>query len=224
MPLTLPPVVEPLGRNHDREHFDCGEPALNDYLRGQAAQDARRGVSRIYVAHERGAPKVLGYYTLSATSFSKKSLPESEAKRLPHYPIPAALLGRLAVDSSCHGKGLGKFLLFDGLHRVLQAAESLAVYALVVDAKNDNARAFYEHYGFIRFPDSESRLFVPVETLRSATGQRSKQSGSDPEVSPHFTSSPRRRMRLAPLAVGSLATVPVHEDTLAPRRECAERA
>lgn len=168
MPLTLPPVVEPLGHKHDREQFDCGEPALNDYLRRQATQDARRGVSRIYIAHERGSSKVLGYYTLSATSFSKKSLSESEAKRLPHYPIPAALLGRLAVDSSCHGKGLGKYLLFDALHRVLQAAESLAVYALIVDAKNNDARAFYEHYGFVRFPDSESRLFIPLETLRHA--------------------------------------------------------
>jgi|SRR6266566_3481583 len=168
MPLTLAPVVEPLARGHDRENFDCGEPALNDYLQRQATQDTRRGVSRVYVAHEKGSSEVLGYYTLSATSFSKKSLPEAEAKRLPHYPIPAALLGRLAVDRSCHGQGMGKFLLFNALHRVLQAAESLAVYALIVDAKNDNARAFYERYGFIRFPDIESRLFVPLETLRTA--------------------------------------------------------
>ena len=166
MALTLPPVVGPLARSHDREGFDCGIPELNHYLQRQAAQDARRGVSRVYVTHERGSSKVLGYYTLSATSFGKKSLPEREAKRLPHYPIPAALLGRLAVHRSCQGAGLGKYLLFDAFHRVLQAAETLAVYALVVDAKNNEARAFYERYGFLRFLDSPSRLFIPVETLR----------------------------------------------------------
>ncbi len=168
MPLALPLVTEPLARKYDRGNFDCGVPALNDYLRRQAAQDMRRGVSRVYVAHERSSTKVLGYYTLSAASFGKKSLPEKEAKRLPHYPVPAALLGRLAVDHSYKGQGLGKYLLFDAFHRVLRAAETLAAYALVVDAKNDEARAFYEHYGFLRFPDTPSRLFIPLETLRRA--------------------------------------------------------
>lgn len=171
MALTIPPVVEPLARNHYREGFDCGEPALNDYLQRQATQDMRRGVSRVYVARERGSSGVLGYYTLSATSFSRKSLPEKEAKRLPHYPVPAALLGRLAVDRSCQGQQLGRYLLFDALSRVLHAAETLAVYALVVDVKNNNARKFYERYGFKRFPDASSRLFIPTETLRRAIGQ-----------------------------------------------------
>lgn len=166
MPLALPPVIEPLARKHDRANFDCGVSVLNDYLRRRAAQDMRRGVSRVYVAHERASTRVLGYYTLSAASFSKKRLPGKEAKRLPHYPVPAALLGRLAVDHSCGGQGLGRYLLFDAFHRVLRAAETLAAYALVVDAKDDEARAFYEHYGFLRFPDTPSRLFIPLETLR----------------------------------------------------------
>lgn len=166
MSLALPPVVEPLARNHERETFDCGVPSLNDYLRRQATQDVRRGVSRVYVAHNRGSSKVLGYYTLNATSFGKENLPETDAKRLPHYPIPAALLGRLAVDLSCQGEGLGKFLLFDVFHRVLQAADALAVYALVVDAKDNKARSFYEHYGFLRFPNTRLRLFISIETLR----------------------------------------------------------
>lgn len=168
MSLTLPPIVEPLARKHDSEGFDCGIPELNGYLLRQATQDTRRGVTRVYVARKRGSSRVLGYYTLSATSFSKKSLPEKEAKRLPHYPIPAALLGRLAVDRTCQGQKLGRFLLFDAFHRVLHAAETLAVYALVVDAKNDDALAFYEHYGFLRFPDTPSRLSIPIETLRRA--------------------------------------------------------
>ena len=166
MPLTLPPIVEPLARTHVRADFDCGLPELNHYLRTQATQDARRGVSRVYVARAGGSSVVLGYYTLSATRFSRKSLPEKEAKGLPHYPIPAALLGRLAVDRSCQGHQLGKFLLFDAFHRVLHAAETLAVYALVVDAKNNDALTFYEHYGFLGFADTPSRLFIPMETLR----------------------------------------------------------
>lgn len=168
MALTFPPIVEPLARTHRREGFDCGEPALNDYLHRQATQDMRRGVSRVYVARERGSSSVLGYYTLSAASFGRNNLPEKEAKRLPHYPVPAALLGRLAVDQSCQGQQLGRYLLFDAFNRVLHAAETLAVYVLVVDAKNDSARAFYEHYGFRRFPDMLSRLFIPIETLRRA--------------------------------------------------------
>lgn len=168
MAQTFPPVVEPLARSHRREGFDCGVAALNDYLHRQATQDMRRGVSRVYAARERGSAKVLGYYTLSAASFSRKNLPEREAKRLPHYPVPAALLGRLAVDRSVQGQQWGKYLLFDALSRVLHAAETLAVYALVVDAKNDAARAFYERYGFLSFADSPSRLFIPIETLRRA--------------------------------------------------------
>ncbi len=169
MPLALPLVIEPLARKHDRKDFDCGVPALNEYLRRQATQDMRRGVSRVYVAHERASTRVLGYYTLSAASFGKKRLPAKQAKRLPHYPVPAALLGRLAVDQSCKEQGLGRYLLFDAFHRVLRAAETLAAYALVVDAKDDDARAFYEHYGFLRFPRTPSRLFIPLETLRQAT-------------------------------------------------------
>lgn len=168
MALAFPPTVEPLVRAHDRNGFDCGLPILNEYLQRQATQDSRRGVSRVYVAGSGRSHKVYGYYTLSAASFGKDDLPENEARRLPHYPIPAALLGRLAVDRSCQGQGLGKYLLFDSFHRVLQAAQTLAVYALIVDAKNDEARRFYERYGLLPFPDTPSRLFISIETLRQA--------------------------------------------------------
>lgn len=168
MPLILPPIVEPLTRKHDRERFDCGIPVLNEYLQRQASQDTRRGISRVYVARPRGSMVIHGYYTLSATSIGKENLPDTEAKRLPHYPIPAALLGRLAVDRNHQGQMLGKYLLFDAFHRVLQAAETLAVYALIVDSKNENAQAFYLRHGFLRFPNTPSCLFIPVETLRRA--------------------------------------------------------
>ena len=166
MPIACSPVCELLTRSHERKGFDCGEPDLNVYLERQAWQDMRRGVARVFIACSASSPRVMGYYSLSAASFSRQDLPADEARRLPYYPVPAALLGRLAMDKSCQGRGLGKFLLFDAFYRVLQASEVLAVYALIVDTKNDRVRTFYEHYGFLRFPETPSRLFIPLETLQ----------------------------------------------------------
>jgi len=166
MSVTFSPGCELLSRSHERTGFDCGEPELNTYLQRQAWQDMRRGVARVFVTRQASSLRVTGYYSLSAASFSRQDLPVEIARRLPYYPVPAALLGRLAVDNTCQGSGLGKFLLFDAFYRVLQASEVLAVYALVVDAKHARARAFYEHFGFLSFPATPSRLFIPVETLR----------------------------------------------------------
>lgn len=186
MALTLPPVIEPFARSHDRESFDCGIPELNEYLRRQADQDTCRGVGRVYAARECGVSKVLGYYTLSAARFGQKSLPKKEAKRLSHYPIPAALLGRLAVDRTGQGQGLGKCLLFGALSRVLHAAETIAVYALVVDAKNDNARGFYEHYGEVDRPQQWFGAHPVV-------GDRSLHPDQDATESSGITAAPATR-------------------------------
>src|SRR5262249_23897185 len=94
----------------------------------------------------------------------KGGLPPSQAKRLPHYPVPAAMLGRLAVDRECQGRLLGEALLLDAIRRVARASTSLAVYVIVVDAKNDAAVAFYEVYGFCPSPSERHRLFRPLET------------------------------------------------------------
>ncbi len=83
-------------------------------------------------------------------------------KRLPHYPVPAAILGRLAVDRRYQGRGLGALMLADAIKRLVRASESLAIYALIADAKNDGAKAFYEHFGFQAFPDASMRLFMPL--------------------------------------------------------------
>lgn len=158
-------VFEPLGPEHDRTTFACGEPALDDYLLRQAAQDVRRRVARAFVALERASGTIAGYYTLSAASFARQQLPEAAAKRLPHYPAPAAILGRLAVDQRYQGRGLGELMLADAIKRVLRASEALAVHALVVDAKNDRAKAFYERYGFVAFVDAPNRLYLPLDTV-----------------------------------------------------------
>lgn len=170
MALARAPVVEPLGQHHDRAAFTCGAPALDGYLQRQATQDVRRRIAQVFVAVGDTPAFVAGYYTLSAASFSRESLPEDLARRLPRYPVPAAILGRLAVDQRWQGKGLGEFLLADAGGRVLDASERLAVFALIVDAKNERAAAFYERYGFKRFPDAPGRLFVPLETLAQARG------------------------------------------------------
>lgn len=164
----MPVVIEPLGSEHDCQAFDCGQPALNHYLRHQASQDLRRNVNRVFVARYEGTVEVVGFFSLSAASFGKRDLPADLARRLPHYPVPAALLGRLAVDQRRQGRGLGQHLMVDAFWRVLRASEDLALYALVVDAKDDSARAFYLHHGFTEFPETPSRLFLPLGTIRQA--------------------------------------------------------
>ena len=109
--------------------------------------------------------EVAGYYTLSAASFEKDELPAGIAKRLPHYPVPAVMIGRLAVSRAFQGRGFGEMLLLDAIRRVVRASTAIAAYAVVVDAKNDAARAFYERYGFRPFPSTPRRLFLPLQTF-----------------------------------------------------------
>lgn len=174
-------VFAPLGPEHDRSAFSCGEPALDDYLRRRATQDVRRGVARAFVAVDQATGALAGYYTLSAASFSREHLPEALAKRLPHYPVPAAILGRLAVDQTHQGRGLGELLLADAIKRVLRASEVLAVHAIVVDAKNDRAKGFYERYGVRAFIDMPYRLYLPLDTVLKA---RPGSGASRPESMP----------------------------------------
>lgn len=149
----------------DRAAFSCGEPALDSYLQRQASQDIRRRVAQVFVAIGDAPGKIAGYYNLSAASFEKEELPAASAKRLPHYPVPAAILGRLAVDRACQGQGLGETLLLDAIRRVVRASATLMVHAVIVDTKNDRAVAFYERYGFRIFASTQRRLFLPLETF-----------------------------------------------------------
>jgi ribosomal protein S18 acetylase RimI-like enzyme len=165
-PVNEPPlVIEPLASQHDRTNFSCGEPALDAYLQRQASQDMRRRIAQVFVALGDRPGVIAGYYTVSAASFQKDELPLALAKRLPHYPIPAAVLGRLAVDRGYQGRGLGEFLLIDAIRRIIQASATIAVRAIIVDAKNDRAQAFYERYGFRPFASNPRRLFLPLETF-----------------------------------------------------------
>jgi ribosomal protein S18 acetylase RimI-like enzyme len=158
-------VIEPLGSQHDRSAFSCGEPALDSYFQRQASQDVGRRVAQVFVAIDDATGKIAGYYSLSAASFEKNELPPALAKRLPHYPVPAAVLGRLAIDHAQRGRGLGELLLLDAIRRVVRASTTIAVYAIIVDAKNERAQAFYERYGFRAFVSEPRRLFLPLETF-----------------------------------------------------------
>ncbi|MBM3504015.1 MAG: GNAT family N-acetyltransferase [Alphaproteobacteria bacterium] len=154
-------------KSHGRSAFSCGAPELDRYIRELASQDVKRDVTRVFVALQGEASTVHGYYSLSATRFQRASLPADQAKRLPRYPVAAAVLGRLAVDGGMKGRGLGAYLLMDAFNRILLATETLAIHALIVDAKDDSAGAFYRKYGFIPFADEGQRLFLPMATMRT---------------------------------------------------------
>ena len=160
--------VQPLdSKAHDRSAFSCGAPELDRYIRDLASQDVKRDVARVFVAVDPdSAATVLGYYGLSAASFQREGLPADQARRLPRYPVPAVLLARLAVDERAQGRGLGAHLLMDALDRVHIASGTIAVHAVVVDARDDAAVAFYRKYGFIRLARDRRRLFLPMATIR----------------------------------------------------------
>ena len=154
-------VIGALSPQTDTTNFDCGEPPLNDYLKRYSSQDVKRGLARIFAAAELDSPSVvLGFYTLSAASVAADSLPDPIRKRLPRYPIPVALLGRLAVSRAIQGKGLGAILLADACKRVIAASETLAVAAIVVDAKSPQSARFYEHHGFQPLPARPDRWML----------------------------------------------------------------
>jgi predicted GNAT family N-acyltransferase len=165
-------VFEPLGQKHDRAAFSCGVEALDTYLRKQASQDAKRHAAAPFVLTPDGKT-ISGYYTLSQYAIDLEDVPEEVAKRLPKYPaISATLLGRLAVSTDYRGKGLGEKLLMDALYRSLKLSEQVASTGVVVDAKDETARAFYRKYGFIELPKINRRLFLPMGTIEKLFAEK----------------------------------------------------
>ena len=155
--------IEPLGPDHVRTQFFCGVPDLDRYLEHQAGQDLKRKLAAIFVLTEDGR-RISGFYTLSAHSILAAELPREAQKSLPRYPIPVTLLGRMAVDRSFRGQGLGEFLLLHALERSLLASREVASWAVVLDSKA-GAREFYVKYGFIPLPSRSERLFLPMKTI-----------------------------------------------------------
>lgn len=155
-------IIEQLSSAHGRTHFDCGEPALDEYLRRYARQNDARGLGRTYVAVRPGEERVLGYYTLSSGCVTFDAVPE----KLPRYPVPVVRLARLAVDRSAQGQHLGETLLIDALKRSLRLADTLGVYVVEVQAISDRARSFYLKYGFSELADDRLHLYLPMKVTR----------------------------------------------------------
>ena len=160
-------LIAALDARHDRAVFNSGSKPLDRYLREQATQDIRRRVAACFVALSE--QRIAGYYTLASASLLLADLPASTGKKLPRYPtVPAVRMGRLAVDQAFKGQSLGAALLADALHRAIRS--EIAAYALMVDAKDDSAAAFYQHHGFIALPSSPLALFLPLATASIDVG------------------------------------------------------
>ena len=165
--MSNPFRLEPLGDAHDRTGFACGQDPLDRYFQTQATQDIRRRVATCFVAVEVATGLVAAYYTLASAGIPIIDLPADLTKKLPRYPsIPAVRVGRLAVDARFQGRGLGGALLADALVRVMSSAA--AVYALLVDAKDEKAAAFYRHHGFVALASQPRTLFLPIATAEKS--------------------------------------------------------
>ncbi len=156
----------PIDKKYRRDSFDCGYTILNDYLKKYARQNHNKGIAKTFVAiPASGSLKIDGYYTASASVIEYESLPESYQSGMPAYPIPVMLIGRLAVNNSVKGQGLGGELLADALSRAVRASQEIGIYAVRVDAIDLQAKEFYLKYEFIPFQDNELSLFLPMATI-----------------------------------------------------------
>jgi GNAT superfamily N-acetyltransferase len=173
--------IVPLAQFHDRTTFDCGVPELNGFLKATARQHNEKGISRTFVLSEKEMPGgMLGFFTLTLCEVRASHLPAAYEKKYPKHGLPAVRLARMAVSLKHQGKGYGGLLLAEAIHKTLLIAAQSGVVGLFVDAKNKRARQFYEKYGFVSLPSLSLQLFLPLETLRSATTARTTNGASYP--------------------------------------------
>jgi GNAT superfamily N-acetyltransferase len=158
--------IQRLSRAHDRASFDCGNDTLNQWLKQRAGQWERKELARCYVVVRKGESHVLGYYAISSHHVSYAALPADQARGMPQIDVPVVLLGRLAVDRSVQGQGLGQLLLVDVLRRAEHLAQQLGIRAVEVDAIDDGARRFYLRFGFMPLLDDQNHLFLPMHVIR----------------------------------------------------------
>lgn len=156
-------AIQLLAAQHRREGFDCGDGALNEFLQRQAGQQQRRGFGKTYVALAEDGVTVIGFVTVSAGQVATTSL--SAQSKLPRHPAPMLKIGRLAVDAHHQGKDIGQDLLAFTLRLAVEFSQRVELYAVVVDAKHDQVKAFYLRLGFIACVDNPLCLYLPVATL-----------------------------------------------------------
>jgi len=154
--------IKQLNSSHDRASFTCGNDHLDHYLKKQAKQDMKRRICRVYCITQNASPAdILGFYTLSSLSIDLGELTPDIQRKLPRHPIPAALIGRLAVKTEAQGLGIGKIMLANAIWRTLKISDEIGIYAMVVDAINESASRFYQQFGFTTLT-TNSRLFLPL--------------------------------------------------------------
>ncbi len=162
MSFTTIPILEIAPEKY--KGFTCGVKELDEYLKRFAKTNHKKGIGKSFI--EIRQDFAVGYYTICMGAVEFRYLPENLRRGIPRYPVPVARIGRLAVDAHMQGRRLGAYLLWDALQRILVASTQIAAYAVVVDAKNDSAKGFYEHHGFIPFLNDPMSLFLPLETIQ----------------------------------------------------------
>ena len=169
--MTEPQVwrEEPIARHHDRDAFDCGVAALNEYLSRFARQNHVRGGSKTFVAVYPAEPtRVLAYYSINPSAVTFADVPHDVVKRLGRYEVPVFRLSRLAVSRREQGKLIGTRLLFAAARRAMTVAIEIGGVALAIDAKDERAATWYEHFGAVRLRESPLSLILPFEALSIA--------------------------------------------------------
>jgi ribosomal protein S18 acetylase RimI-like enzyme len=168
--------IELLSKSHDRDGFDCGSEPLNLFLKQTARQHAARGISRTFVLVEDGAsePKaILGLFSLNLCQIKSESLPAEEGKKLPRE-VSGIRLGRLAVAREYQRQGIGKTLLVAAMGKFIEIFDAAGGIGLFVDAKDHEAKRYYEQFGFVSLPSNELEMFLPVKTIQEALTPHSK--------------------------------------------------
>lgn len=167
--------IERLAKTHDREAFDCGSEPLNLFLRQTARQHAERGISRTFVLVDEAssAPKpIVGYFSLNLCQIKSEALTPAEARKLPR-DVAGVRLGRLAVAKAHQRQGLGQALLVAAMGKFLEIYQTAGGIGLFVDAKDLDAKRYYEQFGFVPMPSNELELFLPVKTIQDALNEHS---------------------------------------------------
>lgn len=173
--LESPYITTPIEESDTKSGFSCGKHPLDDYFARHAFPNHVGDIGRAYVLRkDAGAaaelPLVLGFYTLNMALVESAQVAPLLKQKLPRYPMPAALIGRLAVDQRARGQRIGERLLMDALRRVVDAAKLVACFGIIVDAKDQDAESFYAKYDFVTLSDEAwpRRMFLPIATARAA--------------------------------------------------------
>lgn len=161
-------IFEPLDNSHNRNDFDCGVDELNQFFKKYAFQNQKKNINKTFVAVHKTIKNqtkkdILGFYTLTSGHIDVIQLPKKQ--KHPQHPVSIARLARLAVNLKSRGQGIGGHLLYDALQKIKSASDMVGIFAVVVDAKDEKAKAFYEHYGFIELQNPKLTLFLPMKTI-----------------------------------------------------------